>query len=141
MAKTTTQAIHDNQQSGETMTACLHRLRDPNETMTHEARDLVEAANHPSNPNPPLPKPAKPTGLTESGVTKTEIKLDWAQTANAAKYTVGITPAITGYPKDVSVTNETFTGLTAATEYTITVKACNATGCSANAEKKVTTAA
>lgn len=89
----------------------------------------------------PPAKPAKPTGLATSGVTKTEIKLDWAQTANASKYTVSITPAVTGYPKDVSVNHETFTGLTAATAYTIKVKACNAAGCSAEAQKTETTAA
>ena len=89
---------------------------------------------------PPPAKPAKPTGLTESGVTKTEIKLDWGQTAHASKYTVSISPAVTGYPKDVSVNRETFTGLTAATAYTIKVKACNAVGCSADTQKTVTTA-
>ena len=140
MATTLTQAIKANQKPNETMTACLHRLRDTDETMTHEAHDEAQAIDNPPV-TPPLAKPAKPTGLTESGITKTEIKLDWAQTADAASYTVGITPAVTGYPKDVSVNNETFRGLTAATEYTITVKACNATGCSANAQKKVTTAA
>ena len=89
---------------------------------------------------PTVVKPAKPGTLTESGVTKTEIKLDWDQVADAANYNIAVTPAVAGYPKDISVNTLTLTGLTAATAYTIKVKACNSAGCSAQTQKTVTTA-
>ena len=89
---------------------------------------------------PVVTKPAKPGTLTETGVTKTEIQLDWAQVADAANYNIAITPAVTGYPKDISVNTLALTGLTAATAYTIKVKACNTAGCSAATQKTVTTA-
>ena len=89
---------------------------------------------------PAVTKPAKPASLTETGVTKTDIQIAWAQVADAANYNVAITPAVTGFPKDISVTDVHFTGLTAATAYTIKVKACNTAGCSVATQKTVTTA-
>ena len=85
-------------------------------------------------------KPAKVGTITETGVTKTEIQLDWSQVANAANYNVDVTPAVTGFPKDISVNTLALTGLTAATAYTIKIKACNVAGCATATTKTVTTA-
>ncbi len=61
MLPTTTSVIHDNQQPNETMTACLHRMRDADETMTHEARDQLITANAPAAPAvPATPSPTQP---------------------------------------------------------------------------------
>jgi len=65
MATTLTQAIKANQQPNETMTQCLHRLRDADETMTHEAHDEAQAIDNPvvvpptggSTKTPPVTKP------------------------------------------------------------------------------------
>ena len=92
-------------------------------------------------PVPPLAIPSSPAVITESGVTKTEIKLDWDQVVDAANYNIEVAPTVTGYPKDISVNTLALTGLTSGTEYTINIKACNVSGCSAATEKKVTTAA
>ena len=137
MGKTLTQAIHDNQHADETMTECVHREAQAGETMTQCMARLAKSGG--TQP-PVVTKPAKPGALTETGVTKTEIQLDWAQVADAANYNIDITPTVTGYPKDISVNTLALTGLTAATAYTIKVKACNTAGCSAVTQKTVTTA-
>ena len=92
-------------------------------------------------PKPPIPKPATPKNLATSGVTETEIHLTWDAVVNASGYVVGITPSIAGYPKSVSTALDNITGLTKATAYTLTVKAKNASGVSADATKVVSTAA
>jgi len=142
MATTLTQAIHKNQKPNETMTQCLARLRDPDETMTHEARDLAIIADGGGPVVPPVvTKPSKPTGVTASTPAADSIVFTWAVTAKADKYTVNVTPTVTGYPKDVTTETAALTGLTAATEYTLSVKACNTAGCSAATTAKATTAA
>ena len=88
----------------------------------------------------PITKPAKVGTITETGVTKTEIKLDWAQVANAADYDIEITPTVATFPKKISVNTLALTGLTAATAYTIKIKACNTGGCAVATTKTVTTA-
>jgi len=50
--ETMTSAVHANQLPNETQTQCIHRMRDKDETMTHEVRDQVEAANAPAAPAP-----------------------------------------------------------------------------------------
>ena len=142
MATTLTQAIHKNQKPNETMTQCLARLRDPDETMTHEARDLAIIADGGGPVIPPVvTKPSKPTGVTAGTPTADSIAFTWAKTPKADKYTVNVAPAVTGYPKDVTTEAAALTGLTAATEYTLSVKACNTAGCSADTTAKTTTAA
>ena len=90
-------------------------------------------------------KPAKVGAITITGVTQTELKADWAQVANASKYNVSIkkvgesTP-VTGYPKDISINSEAFTGLHIGTSYGISIKACNVAGCAAVTTKNTKTA-
>ena len=84
--------------------------------------------------------PTKPTGIQVQGVTQTELELSWAPSAHANRYNVAISPAVTGYPKDVSVPNDSVTGLTAGQSYTIKIKACSPDGCSAVTSKSATTA-
>ena len=130
-----TEKVHSIQKPGETMTQAVARVRKPGQTGTEaiHAISVTPPSNKPT-------KPGKPT-VTLSDATATGLKATWGKIAHAEKYTVAISPAVTGYPKDVTVLTETFAGLTAATEYTVTVKACNTAGCSAVDSKKLTTAA
>jgi len=144
MATTLTAAIHKNQNPNETMTQCLARLRDKDETMTHEARDLAIIADGGGPVVPPVVTKPKPvTKLIEQVHVSTDTTLGfaWDASTGATKYTLSVTPAVAGFPKDTNQTEMDLTGLTAATEYTFSVKACNTAGCSANVSKKATTKA
>jgi len=136
-SKTMTEAIHDNQQPGETMTEALARVRKPGQTMT----EAIKEFQHPSTPAPQPPaKPTKPSNLAGTPAATT-IALTWDADPFAKKYTVSISPAVTGYPKDVTDATDNITGLTASTAYTVKVKACNDGGCSADTQKTITTTA
>ena len=130
-----TEKVHSIQKPGETMTQAIARVRKPGQTGT-EAIHTISGAPA----TPPATKPSKTT-VTLSDATATGLKATWVKVDKANRYSVDISPAVTGYPKDVTTLTETFVGLTAATEYTVTVKACNTTGCSAPDSKKLTTAA
>ncbi len=146
MQATTTSAIHDNQQPNETMTQCLHRMRDDDETMTHEARDLVEAANGST------PIPAPPTGFakpTATAVTATGGQVNWTAPTGGdpiTGYSVAVddggTP-ITGSPFAMagSTLKKVLTGLTAATAYNVVVTATNGDGSIAATALTLTTTA
>ena len=89
---------------------------------------------------PPAPtKPNKPYGLKAGTITADTIPFTWTKVGGATKYTVNAAPAVAGFPKDVTTEAASLTGLTTATEYTFTVKACNAVGCSADTSAKATT--
>ena len=99
---------------------------------------FFEGLTAPAPTNPVIP--SKPTGIQVQGVTQTELELSWVPSAHANRYNVAISPAVTGYPKDVSVPNDSVTGLTAGQSYTIKIKACSPDGCSAVTSKSATTA-
>ena len=130
---TLTSVIKDNQLPGETMTQCLHRMKDANETLTHEMRDQLDGSGIP----PVIPAP--PTGFaapTSSAVTATGAKITWtaptggdAVTSYEVNVSIGIAP-IAGSPFTMagSTLSKTLTGLTTATDYEVDVKAINGDG-------------
>ena len=81
---------------------------------------------------PPVvkPKPTAPQNLGTSGITETEIELNWDDVANVVDYTVSVVPTVTGYPKTVTLSADKATGLTKDTSYTFSVTANNAEGSS-----------
>jgi len=136
---TLTEAIHKNQLPDETMTQCVKRLAKAPETLTETEHRMVKDIL-----NPPLAKPSKPATLTKGAVTEDSIEANWTAPSSGGPvdhYAVDITPAISGYPRNVSGLTHTFSGLTAATAYTIKVKAVNTSGSSTNKTLSVTTSA
>jgi hypothetical protein len=145
--KTLTAAITENQKPNETMTQCLHRMRDADETMTHEAYDLAKAGTP-----PPAHVPAPPTGFakpTSSGITATGAKISWKAPTGGdpvTGYSVSVkkgATAIAGSPFAIAAgtLNKVLTGLTASTAYTVVVTATNADGSKAAPALTVTTVA
>ena len=137
--KTLTQGIADERKPGETLTECIHRLQKAGQTMTEAEKDVACKTTP-----PPVTKPKPVTNLLEEKAVTTDVHLNFGWSPSAGKgikYTVSVTPAVTGYPKDVVQSDAGFSGLTAATEYTVSVKACNTAGCSATVTAKATTKA
>jgi acid phosphatase type 7 len=75
----------------------------------------------------PSEPPPTPTGLTHTGKTSTTVDLAWNASPGAASYTVRRGGSVVGTP---AATTFRDTGLSPDTQYSYTVDACNAAGCS-----------
>ena len=67
---------------------------------------------------------ASPTSVTTSGITQTSITLNWSKSSGATSYEVN-GGALTGWTDVGDVASYTFTGLTADSPYTVSVRAKN----------------
>ena len=98
--------------------------------------DTVTVAISVTDVDEPPATPAKPTVSSTSGST-TSLDVSWTAPANAGKpaiasydlrYSVGDSGTWTDGPQDETGTSSAITGLTAATEYQVQVRATNAEG-------------
>jgi hypothetical protein len=87
----------------------------------------VESAGYNGTPNPAVPAPVAPTGVSAVASNASAI-ISFTASANATSYTVTSSPG--GITASGSASPITITGLTNGTSYTFTVRATNATGTS-----------
>ena len=145
--KTMTQVLADDAQAGETLTEVIKRNQQPGETLTETQHRMQETGG---GTTPPVTAP--PTGFadpTASVITATGFKITWvaptggdAVTNYEVSVKAGSTP-ITGSPFTMAGTtlSKTVSGLTASTDYTVSVKAINGDGNAAAGPVTVSTIA
>jgi len=81
----------------------------------------------PNIPPPDTTAPSVPTGLTSSNVTQTSFNTNWnASTDNVA--VTGYEVTMNGTATNVTTTSKSYSGLTCATTYVVSVKALDAAG-------------
>jgi len=134
MALTLTQAIAENRLEGESMTECQHRLRYETETMTNASHRML------GEDGEGLSVPVFNDPVVASSITDTTARISWEPAdGQVDAYSVAVsilaTP-ITGSPFTMAggTLKKALSGLTAETNYEVTVTALNENGNDASTE-------